>query len=824
MLSPSIGGILDKTHLKIKKALHMANLGKQQVSSRQTPKLVQKKSVVEQSKFPEAPTSTTDLSDYQQPQSGEMIANVMRSHLTPNSISTTNLADNHQLLAPKRQDSEANFSPTNQLKAASRLSLPTDGVVQTKLTIGQPNDRYEQEANRVATSVVRQINLPTPISGTQGEVVQEKEEHGLRKKPQPVLQRQEAIGGGEASTELASAINSAKGSGQPLDTRLQQSMGQAMGADFSGVSVHTNKHSDQLNQSIQAKAFTTGQDVFFRQGAYQPGSRGGQELIAHELTHVVQQNGDGIRRKETPKQDHQNSGSDISISPTPSDQIQRRFGFEIELPMLFTHKANIAVPSLAGGGNIAMNDVPMDAGMGGRHTNLVDMTGASHCYLNVDHSRTLNKLYEAELDQYATDNGLNQNEQDSLQAIRGRLIPSGASIVEVVTTAWDESTLSRTQALARVRGVVNAVNQLYNNIDNDTQAAVGAPLDAYYIGSDSPNSSLFQPRLGYFHATYGIKLAQVPYLFDQTTQQKNRMARYAERNLPEKEHAKNVELTKRSVAVAKTAMTAIKRLWPTVPVTRKFLPDTTKIDLSSAAEKDFLGFLTLLCNYFMLMNEHTGRGDLAKKLVGMHYYKSDLYDVASQLPTQVINPLRAVNTTLVNQVINAICTAVGINKTDKLNDGLSGYTVNQYLYQIFRGHFGVIVDSNTGLAQQDASNNTFIDPVLAGSINPYSSKLGPEQLGPVGRQGMGVVMENRHLEYLNPAYGSLVTAQQRTMTQEVIRYGAPQGAPDTRTAQQRAMYDSIGAREEGPARRPIAQWERIMMGIYDMVKATNNRT
>jgi hypothetical protein len=73
-------------------------------------------------------------------------------------------------------------------------------------------------------------------------------------------------------------------------------MGQAMGADFSGVKVHTDSQSDQLNQSIQAKAFTTGQDVFFRQGAYEPSSRGGQELIAHELTHVVQQNGGAVQR------------------------------------------------------------------------------------------------------------------------------------------------------------------------------------------------------------------------------------------------------------------------------------------------------------------------------------------------------------------------------------------------------------------------------------------------------------------------------------------------------------------------------------------------
>ncbi|MHC5750143.1 eCIS core domain-containing protein [Nostoc sp. JL23] len=68
---------------------------------------------------------------------------------------------------------------------------------------------------------------------------------------------------------------------------MREPMEQAFGADFSGVKVHTNGQSDQLNRSIQARAFTTGQDVFFREGEYNPGSQGGQEL----LTHVVQQNG-----------------------------------------------------------------------------------------------------------------------------------------------------------------------------------------------------------------------------------------------------------------------------------------------------------------------------------------------------------------------------------------------------------------------------------------------------------------------------------------------------------------------------------------------------
>jgi hypothetical protein len=62
-----------------------------------------------------------------------------------------------------------------------------------------------------------------------------------------------------------------------------------MGHDFSGVRVHASPEADSLNQDLSARAFTTGQDIFFKQGEYKPASSEGQELIAHELTHVVQQ-------------------------------------------------------------------------------------------------------------------------------------------------------------------------------------------------------------------------------------------------------------------------------------------------------------------------------------------------------------------------------------------------------------------------------------------------------------------------------------------------------------------------------------------------------
>jgi hypothetical protein len=217
--------------------------------------------------------------------------------------------------------------------------------IQAKLTVGAVGDKYEQEADNVAAQVVKTINQPQgsvqPKSADEGESLQMQPQETLQREEMPEedelqmksesIQREEMpeedelqmksesiqregmpeedelqmkptlqrVGhaGGAVTADLESEIQSARGSGQSLAPELQQSMGQTMGADFSGVKVHTDSRSNQLNQSIQAKAFTTGQDVFFSQGEYNPGSKGGQELIAHELTHVVQQTGANKRKQ-----------------------------------------------------------------------------------------------------------------------------------------------------------------------------------------------------------------------------------------------------------------------------------------------------------------------------------------------------------------------------------------------------------------------------------------------------------------------------------------------------------------------------------------------
>jgi hypothetical protein len=109
-----------------------------------------------------------------------------------------------------------------------------------------------------------------------------------------LAQRSESIQrSGSGPTELdddtAAAIHSQRGSGQSLDGHISDKAGSVMGQDFGGVKIHTDSQADHLSQQLGAKAFTTGNDIFFREGAYEPGSGEGQRLISHELTHVVQQ-------------------------------------------------------------------------------------------------------------------------------------------------------------------------------------------------------------------------------------------------------------------------------------------------------------------------------------------------------------------------------------------------------------------------------------------------------------------------------------------------------------------------------------------------------
>jgi hypothetical protein len=194
-------------------------------------------------------------------------------------------------------------------------------TVQAKLTVSQPDDPYEIEADNMAEAVtrfsadaaLRQANpeeeeppLQTKISrlqrkssDLQREDTPEDEEEvqakfsDLQREATPEeeeqIQAKSADIQTEVSDDLETRINASRGTGRPLADSARTNLEPGFGADFSDVKVHTGAEADMLSSRLNAEAFTTGKDIFFKEGRYQPDSEDGRKLIAHELTHVVQQ-------------------------------------------------------------------------------------------------------------------------------------------------------------------------------------------------------------------------------------------------------------------------------------------------------------------------------------------------------------------------------------------------------------------------------------------------------------------------------------------------------------------------------------------------------
>lgn len=119
--------------------------------------------------------------------------------------------------------------------------------------------------------------------------------HALRRQVgNAVLQRIAQEGEFVAPELVERTIERQRGSGQPLAHGVRGAIEGALGADLSGVRIHTDEGAAALNESLSARAFTHGSDIFFGAGQYAPDSASGQRLLAHELAHVMQQR-DGAR-------------------------------------------------------------------------------------------------------------------------------------------------------------------------------------------------------------------------------------------------------------------------------------------------------------------------------------------------------------------------------------------------------------------------------------------------------------------------------------------------------------------------------------------------
>jgi hypothetical protein len=206
------------------------------------------------------------------------------------------------------EQNSAAIRSVNDLRGKHDFSQISLSSVQTKLTISHPGDQFEREADRVAEEVMRMpqggdlevtgsIGSLPRISRWTGQndnseirrqTAEEEEEEEFT--TENLLSLKEASGSSHtASPEVAAQIQSARGSGEPLGTELRAFFEPRFGHDFSSVRIHRDARASETTRALNARAYTLGRDIAFAPNEFQPETHAGRMLLAHELTHVVQQ-------------------------------------------------------------------------------------------------------------------------------------------------------------------------------------------------------------------------------------------------------------------------------------------------------------------------------------------------------------------------------------------------------------------------------------------------------------------------------------------------------------------------------------------------------
>jgi outer membrane protein OmpA-like peptidoglycan-associated protein len=199
----------------------------------------------------------------------------------------------HTALAHRRSS-----NPRMSNQAVHRLLR--DSVVQAKLTVNQPGDHFEQEADQVADQIMR---MPEPVADNPPRI-QRACSHCTKELDHNRIQRvcsaceeelhrkpSESQSGPEISSGVQSQIDSLRSGGEPLPPTVRTFFEPRFGQDFGDVRIHSGSSAARTAQSISARAYTFGRNIVFGSGQYQPGSVEGKRLLSHELAHVVQQGG-----------------------------------------------------------------------------------------------------------------------------------------------------------------------------------------------------------------------------------------------------------------------------------------------------------------------------------------------------------------------------------------------------------------------------------------------------------------------------------------------------------------------------------------------------
>ncbi|TWJ02462.1 cell wall-associated NlpC family hydrolase [Mucilaginibacter frigoritolerans] len=170
-------------------------------------------------------------------------------------------------------------------------------VIQTKLTINEPGDHYEREADHMADKVMRMTDNSVSITTffKPADKNLQRKCQACEEEDKHVRRKENSAGETGNSGGLDSYVSSLSSSGQQMSESSRKFFEPRFGYDFSNVKLHTDTVAAKSAQSINALAYTTGNNIVFNSGQYSPESESGKKLMAHELTHVVQQ-GSNIQR------------------------------------------------------------------------------------------------------------------------------------------------------------------------------------------------------------------------------------------------------------------------------------------------------------------------------------------------------------------------------------------------------------------------------------------------------------------------------------------------------------------------------------------------
>ncbi|MGC1375082.1 MAG: DUF4157 domain-containing protein, partial [Anaerolineales bacterium] len=187
------------------------------------------------------------------------------------------------------------------LQPARSHGVLSRGVPQAKLTVSEPGDQQEIEADQVAEQVMKMPALATPPPPDEGgNSTPNGNSNPNDKRPAilnrylqraPVQRSADGIGGGTVSDDVQSRIEGMQQGGKPLPDSEREFFEPRMGVDLSNVRVHTDSTATETSKELNARAYTVGPHVAFNSGEFQPGTTEGRRLLGHELTHVVQQGG-----------------------------------------------------------------------------------------------------------------------------------------------------------------------------------------------------------------------------------------------------------------------------------------------------------------------------------------------------------------------------------------------------------------------------------------------------------------------------------------------------------------------------------------------------